>query len=193
MRVLTGSPGKDPVYLLLVRDVSDLRGRVQTVMCCGELIDASALRLPGVAREGAGGSAASAPKEQLDLIESLRRYERMVSSSRDALALLDRDHRYLAVNQAYLELWRKESREVIGHHISQVVGKRFYNRISAPAFERCLAGETVNLDSQYVDYPSGGRYVEATHNPYRDDRGAICGVLIPLRDVSQRHLAELAL
>jgi len=169
--------GRDTAYLLLARDVTAERAQVRP----GEKIGVS----PKVNLEGAGGLP--------DTLENLRRYERMVSSSRDALVLVSRDHRYLAVNQAYLELWGKVRGEVIGRHISEIVGESFYKRISFPAFERCLRGETFSFTSQYVNYPSGGRYIEATHNPYRDDRGVICGILMTLRDVTQRHLAELAL
>lgn len=184
VRSLSQGHGRETVYLLLVRDVTAKWTQAHSAEKIGD--PAVALSPPPKKDlEWAGGLP--------DPLENLRRYERMVSSSRDALVLLGRDHRYLAVNQAYLDLWRKERGEVVGHHISLVVGERFYKQISLPAFERCLKGEAFSFTCQYVDYPSGGRYIEATHTPYRDDQGVICGILMTLRDVTQRHLAELAL
>jgi PAS domain S-box-containing protein len=130
--------------------------------------------------------------EQIAHIEVLRRYERMVSASSDALVFLDRDHVYQAVNEAYLKLWGKQRHEVIGHHIEEVVGEAFYNRITAPALARCFQGESVNIPLTQVTYPSGTFYMESTHNPYQDEDGSISGVQITLRNVTQRHLAEQA-
>jgi len=130
--------------------------------------------------------------EQLKYIERLHRYERMVSASSDALIFIDRDHVYQAVNEAYLKLWQKQPHEVIGRNIREIVGETFYRQFSEPALIRCFRGESVILPVTQVQYPGGTTFVEATHNPYWDVDGTISGVLITLRDVSQRQLAEQA-
>ncbi|MCU7852329.1 MAG: PAS domain S-box protein [Candidatus Thiodiazotropha sp. (ex Monitilora ramsayi)] len=131
--------------------------------------------------------------DQLDDFEKLRQYEQMVSASSDALVLLDKDHRYLVANDAYLSLWKKSRHELIGKHISQNVGEGFYDSISAPSFQRCLDGEVVRFGATLVNYPGKSIYAEARHDPYRDEHGAISGVLLTVKDVTESHLAEQAL
>ncbi|MCU7806307.1 MAG: PAS domain S-box protein, partial [Candidatus Thiodiazotropha sp. (ex Semelilucina semeliformis)] len=131
--------------------------------------------------------------DQLDDFEKLRQYEQMVSASSDALVLLDKELRYLVANDAYLSLWKKSRYELIGKHISMNVGKEFYESVSAPNFKKCLAGDVVRFDATLVNYPGKSIYAEARHDPYRDEHGVICGVLLTVKDVTESHLAEQAL
>jgi PAS domain S-box-containing protein len=125
--------------------------------------------------------------------KELRRYEQIVSASSDALIFIDKRHVYRAANDAYLKLWDKTKYEVIGVHASQVVGKAFYLKYTRPALIRCFSGETVYQNAIDVEYPTGSRFVDAILSPYRDECGEIAGVLITLRDITQRHLAEQAI
>ncbi|MEJ2463863.1 MAG: PAS domain S-box protein [Candidatus Thiodiazotropha sp.] len=125
--------------------------------------------------------------------EELHRYEQMVSASRDALVLLDNSHIYRAVNQAYLELWNKSRDEIIGSHISDIVGERIYLDYTRPALRKCFSGEAVALDAVEVDFADRKRFFDVRYAPYRSEQGEIAGVLITLRDVTQRHLAERAI
>lgn len=131
--------------------------------------------------------------EKMAYDEELRRYEQIVSASSDALVFLDDRHIYRAANQAYLDLWKKTRAEIIGAHISEIVGEEFYLRYSQPALQRCFRGESVFIDPVGITYPAGQRFVDVRHTPYRNNQGQITGVLITLRDVSLRHLAELAM
>ncbi len=112
---------------------------------------------------------------------------------RDALAFIDQQHIYRAVNQAYLNLWRKTREEIIGAHVSDIVGEDFYLKYIRPALKRSFDGESVNLDAVETEYPSGTLFVDARYTPYCNERGQIAGVLTTLRDVTRRHLTELRL
>ncbi len=125
--------------------------------------------------------------------EELRRYEQIVSASGDALVFIDLDHIYRAANDAYLSLWHKQREEIIGKRIADVVGEEFYLEFSRPALERCFAGESVFFEAIEVNYPIGRRFVDAQHTPYYGKQGEIAGVLITLRDVTQRYSAEMAM
>lgn len=131
--------------------------------------------------------------ESMAYEEELRRYEQIVSASSDGLVFLDQNHIYRAANQTYLDLWKKSREEIIGTHISDVVGEEFYLEYSRPALKHCFTGDPVFFDAVEVDYPGGRRFVDAQHTPYRSEQGEITGVLITLRDVTQRHLAERAM
>jgi two-component system, cell cycle sensor histidine kinase and response regulator CckA len=131
--------------------------------------------------------------DQLQHDEQMRRYEEIVSASSDALVFVDANHVYQAANTVYLGLWQRQRHEVIGRHLSEIVGDEFYRRYSSPALARCFAGEVVDIDVTRVDYPGASLYVQARHNPYRNEMGEVVGVLITIRDVTQRHLAEMAM
>ncbi|MEJ2590204.1 MAG: PAS domain S-box protein [Candidatus Thiodiazotropha sp.] len=181
-RIYRTQPGKPVIADFRTRSGSVFRGRLQA----SPLYDIDG-RMKGflVAIEDV--------TEQLQYEEYLRRYEEIVSASSDALVFVDANHIYQAANAAYLDLWQRQRHEVIGRHLSEIVGDAFYQRTSAPALARCFAGEVVDIDVTHVDYPGGSLYVETRHNPYRNEQGDVIGVLITIRNVTQRYLAEMAM
>ncbi len=176
------TPGGPVVAVLRDADGRDFKGRIQVAPLYGS--DAS-LRGHLVAIEDV--------TEQLAYEEELRRYQQIVSASSDALIFLDRHHFYRAANEAYLKLWNLTREAVIGSHIADTVGEDFYIKFARPALQRCFAGESVFNDAVEIDCPSGRYYSDICHTPYRDERGEITGVLVTLRDTTQRHLVERAM
>ncbi len=75
--------------------------------------------------------------------EKLHRYEHIVSSTTDMLALLDKNFIYLAANAAYLQAFAKTADEMIGKTAAQVFGEEFFDKAIRSRAERCLAGEHI--------------------------------------------------
>ncbi len=176
------SPGGPVVADLLDAEGREFKGRIQVAPLYGS---GTELRGYLVAIEDV--------TERMAYDEELRRYQQIVSASSDALIFIDRRHLYRAANEAYLKLWNLTREQVIGAHVSDIVGEDFYVKYTRKALQRCFAGESVFVDAVEVDYPSGRYYIDTRHTPYRDELGNITGVLITLRDVTQRHLAERAM
>ena len=61
-----------------------------------------------------------------------RRYEDIVSSSADMLALLDRDYVYKAVNQAYATAFGLSIEQLLGRNVSEIPGDEFFNTVTKP-------------------------------------------------------------
>ena len=61
-----------------------------------------------------------------------RRYEDIVSSSADMLALLDRDYVYKAVNQAYATAFGLSIEQLLGRNVSEIPRDEFFNTVTKP-------------------------------------------------------------
>ena len=117
----------------------------------------------------------------------LHKYEHIVSSSGDMLALLDQDYVYLAVNQAYLAPLGKSVDEVIGRTVTEVFDGAFFNSVIKPRAERCLAGEDVRYQEWFV-FPVGGRrYLDVTYSPHIGMNSEIQGFVFAARDITERE------
>jgi len=125
--------------------------------------------------------------------ETLRLYERMVSCMPDHLSVLDRDYRYLAVNDTYLQHHGLAREAIIGHSVAELLGQTVFDTRVKEKLDRCLAGERVHY-SDWFDFPTTGlRFVDVTYTPYHDDSGQITGVIVASRDLTDLEQAHQAL
>jgi PAS domain S-box-containing protein len=122
--------------------------------------------------------------------EHLWEYHNIVSSTSDGIAFLDKDYRYIIVNDAYERFSGVKREHFIGRTVSEYLGEDIFKKIVKPYFDKCLKGDTV-IYQEWFDYPSmGRRFTEITYSPYTDVHGNISGVLSNTRDITERKIAE---
>lgn len=122
----------------------------------------------------------------------LRRYERVVATSLDCIALVDQNYIYRIVNQTYSRWNQKALDEIVGHSISELLGQDFFETYAKSSLDRCLAGESRQIVEAWLDYPdSQRRFVRAIYAPYVELDGSITGVVINVHDLTALKQAEL--
>jgi len=122
--------------------------------------------------------------------EHMWEYHNIVSSTSDGIAFLDKDYRYIIVNDAYERFSGVKREHFIGRTVSEYLGEDIFKQVVKPHFDKCLQGDTV-IYQEWFDYPTmGRRFTEITYSPYTDVRGNISGVLSNTRDITERKMAE---
>lgn len=121
----------------------------------------------------------------------LRQYEKIVASTPDAIAVLDRDYRYRMANPAYEKFFGVPSSTLSGKSVADLLGPDAFERLVKPYFDRCLQGETVRYQA-WFDFPTlGGRLMEITSFPNHTAGDQIDGLVAVTRDITDLHrLAE---
>ncbi len=120
---------------------------------------------------------------------TLRRYEQMVTSSTDYMALLDRDYIHREVNAAYRAAVGRPRSEIIGRSAAEIYGREMFAKHYHSKVDRCLGGEEIH-DKGWYDTPGlGRRYIDTFYYPSRGRDGDISGVVIVGRDLT--HLKKL--
>lgn len=109
-----------------------------------------------------------------------------------ALAMFDRDMRYLAVSRRWLDDFQLGDRDVLGllHYevFPQLPG------YIKDAHRRGLAGEVIRVDEDRFEWPDGScQWLRWEVRPWHDASGAVGGIVIFIEDISARKQAELAL
>ncbi len=123
--------------------------------------------------------------------ETLRRYEKIVATSKDLMALIDKNAVFQAVSDSYLKAHGKERAEIIGGSIQDLVGRDRFERDIQPSFRRCLAGEEVTFQLWFDFAGMGSRFMDATYTPFRDETGETIGAVVVSRDITEtKHLQE---
>ncbi|MFD2113270.1 PAS domain-containing protein [Thiorhodococcus fuscus] len=127
------------------------------------------------------------------LAASEARYRKLMSFTDDLIALVDRNYVYEWVNDAVLRLYRKTYEAVIGHSAAELLGRDHFENEVKPRFDRCLAGERVQID-EWVDKPNVGlRFMQIRLTPSMGEEGRVEGCIIHIRDNTDRRRAEEAL
>jgi PAS domain S-box-containing protein len=113
----------------------------------------------------------------------------------DAPALISyigSDCRYVLVNRAY-ELWfGKQSEEMVGKPVVEVLGSEAWD-VVGPRIKEALAGERQIFEGP-VSYREGGlRWISATYTPDLDPAGNVQGVVTMVVDITQQKIAEARL
>jgi PAS domain S-box-containing protein len=131
--------------------------------------------------------------ERKQMGEYLEKYKNIVSSSPDGIALLDKNYRYIIVNEAYEKFSGVNRELLVGITVSDYLGEDVFQRIVKPNFDRCLNGNVINYQ-EWFNYPTlGNRFVDINYFPYRDNNNNIVGVISSTRDITELKQMEIAL
>ncbi|AKJ28188.1 PAS domain S-box protein [Caldimonas brevitalea] len=108
------------------------------------------------------------------------------------IAHFDRAGRYKFVNRAYAQRFQLDPSEVVGRHVSEVIGEAAWARIR-PFVERVLKGEPVTFEAEIPYAVFGSVHMRCAYAPERDAQGRVTGMLAALLNITDRKQAELAL
>ncbi|HEX3140474.1 MAG TPA: PAS domain S-box protein, partial [Rhizobacter sp.] len=105
------------------------------------------------------------------------------------VAVVGRDHCFIYANQEALQFYGRPAEQVIGQHLSQVVGEAAYAGY-LPWAERLFSGDTLRWQG-WVDYPTRGRrFLQETMVPFAPGGGEVQGIVVFGRDHTELKLRE---
>jgi PAS domain S-box-containing protein len=123
----------------------------------------------------------------------LLNFKQIVSSTADGISLLDKEYRYVIVNNAYETFSGKKLEELTGITVAEYLGETVFREQVKPHLDECLNGKTIKY-RDWFEYPTlGKRFVEITYFPYVDAKGDISGVVANTRDITEGKKAEIEL
>jgi diguanylate cyclase (GGDEF)-like protein/PAS domain S-box-containing protein len=121
----------------------------------------------------------------------LEQYKKIVSSSDDFLALVDRNYTYLAISEAYKNFFGKRKEEILGHSMPELFGEQYFVENLKHLCDRALSGET--FESEYwVLSAYGKRFLHSKYFPYyeNDDDAQPIAYVLSARDNTEKKANE---
>ncbi|MBN2645987.1 MAG: EAL domain-containing protein [Desulfuromonadaceae bacterium] len=122
---------------------------------------------------------------QRETMDHLKKFKQIVSTDKDLIAFINRDHTYLAANELYASSFGFRSETIIGMAVGEVVGENYYRARIRPLFERCLRGEEITFETWRELKNIGRRLMDVSFIPYRDIEGKITGLVCRAEDVTE--------
>lgn len=106
------------------------------------------------------------------------------------VSYVDADLRFRFANATHDRWLTRARQEVVGKHLSEVLGQENYERV-APYVERVLQGEATRFECALTS-PTGSRWVRVHYTPHADESGKALGFIAVVDDISEekRVLSE---
>jgi diguanylate cyclase (GGDEF)-like protein/PAS domain S-box-containing protein len=131
-------------------------------------------------------------RAQTELVRSRELLQLFVEHAPVALAMFDREMRYLAVSRRWAEDHSIDWQEIVGrshYEVNPEVPERWKE-----THRRGLAGETQRLEEDRYDRSGGrGGWIRWQITPWRASDGSVGGIVMFYEDITERKLAEAAL
>jgi PAS domain S-box-containing protein len=111
-------------------------------------------------------------------------YQKMVESSSDAMAFVDKNFRYRAANPSAGRVWGVSPQEMQGNKVADIIGQRLFEKTIRPRLEKVLKGEELRIQS-WFDFASGERrFFDVFYTPHYEE-GQVTGVVATARDLTE--------
>jgi PAS domain S-box-containing protein len=153
-----------------VAPIRDVHGRVESILAVTE----------DITERKRSAEAVRASEEQLRLV---------ADNAPVFLAHCDREHRYKFVNLAYAARYGLQRDEIVGRHVSEVVGVEGYATFKHH-MDATLAGKRTEFEQQIPYALLGPRWVHVVYDPERRADGEVVGLIAVIVDVTARKQAE---
>jgi len=100
----------------------------------------------------------------------------------DRAAVFDRDYRYVTTNLANAEFHKMSANAFVGRGHWEVMGDTFFEEVSRPKFDACLAGHSTSFFAN--KFARNGEIFWLRLSPIRDAVHAVVGIVAVASDVS---------
>ncbi|MDT7044015.1 PAS domain S-box protein [Candidatus Nitronereus thalassa] len=126
--------------------------------------------------------------------EALQLTQQVFDILPDHVSVVGPDYRYRRVNTAYEQVHGLPAQDIIGKHISDLLGQEIFQRDIQPLFNRCLQGESVSYERWFQFHDGYRRFMAVTYSPLWDqDHHQVEAVVVNARDLTPRKHMEEAL
>jgi len=123
--------------------------------------------------------------------QKLREYEKVVESSDQMVAVVDRSYRVILVNSAFLKYYSAAREQLLGRCLSEVVQEGAFETVKQK-LDECFQGKTVNYEVKRTYRDLGERDIFLSYYPIEGPRGVDRAACL-LQDITERKKAEQSL
>lgn len=123
--------------------------------------------------------------------DALQRYAFIVNTAPEFMTLINRQHVYETVNDAYCHARGRSRAELIGHSLVEAWSETIYRDKLLPYLEQCFAGQTVRYEEAFLFSGDQMRYYQVGMYPYTaTPTGPVTHVVVVTFDITERKEAE---
>jgi len=120
----------------------------------------------------------------------LRLSNRVLEASTNHISVIGKDFNYKYVNNAYTNAHGLLANNIIGTHISELLGKQIFEVKIKPLLIKCIAGEEIKYESWFTFKNLGQRFMVVEYLPLFAENGNVESVVVVSKDITERKKTE---
>lgn len=120
-----------------------------------------------------------------------RKADFIINTSKDMMALINRDYVYETVNRSFCKAFQKDNpKEMIGLSVQDVWGQEVFEQKIKSDIDRCLKREEIETEAWFDMPVTGNQCFEIIYTPYRSNQGSITHVIWVAHNITNRKRAD---
>ncbi|MDD3344747.1 MAG: EAL domain-containing protein, partial [Sulfurospirillaceae bacterium] len=130
-------------------------------------------------------------KIKLSMTKDLEQYKKIVSSSDDLLALIDKNYRYLAISGGYLTFFNRTEEEILGRSMPELLGEEYFNTYIKEYSDKALSG--ISFEREYwIEGAEKKHYLHSKYYPFFEDGNeqVVSAYVVSARDITDKKENE---
>jgi PAS domain S-box-containing protein len=125
----------------------------------------------------------------LELEQSQNQLNFITNALPTFVAKLDRNNCYVFVNAAYEEAFGIKRENIIGHHVREILGEKFYAK-AEPLMQKTLNGEKVRYENSITTINGETKHLDVYYVPEIDADGIVQGYVVLSHDITALKQSE---
>ena len=122
---------------------------------------------------------------QIKKDKDLEVFKQIIASSKELIALVDKDHRYQVVNQAFVKYAGVKEQDIIGKTVWDIHGDIDTPNITKMLDQTLKKGKSFRFELDILNPASQEQInIDSMLSPYRTPNGEVIGVIVCARDIS---------
>ncbi|MGD9200606.1 MAG: PAS domain S-box protein [Chitinispirillia bacterium] len=119
----------------------------------------------------------------------LMEYKNVVEGSEDMIMALDKEYKFVLINDSFLKCASRLRENTIGYSVSHVLGEEAF-WILKPQIDKCFQDNIVEFEFQYSFPEKGRKDLNVIYYPLKNKNGKITEITSILRDITERKKVE---
>jgi len=124
------------------------------------------------------------------LLNKLKNYQLIIRNSSEMMSLINREFRYLAVNDSYVRAHGLKKHQIEGKSFSELWGKDIFNKKIKEKFEQAFRGKIVRYQDWFEFEHIGKKYMDVIYQPVHGRGGRVDYLTVNTLDITDLKLMQ---
>jgi len=117
-------------------------------------------------------------------------YRQIVNTTTDLMAIVNRDFRYIIVNEAFLEYHQLKLDDIVNTKVEDFLGKTVFESTIKPKLDAVLTGKSIQYEG-WIRYPHRDkRFMAINYYPLWENGDRPSAVIANIRDITEKKKLE---